>query len=287
MARTKRRAVPPARLVARSLRENDPAFIAALARGLSILSLFTPDRPKLSFTDICTQTKHARSSVNRVLGTLLGLGYLTFDEETRRYMPGPRTMSLGLAALSAMDVRDLVRPHLVNLFGTIHETISYGVRDDLEVVVAERISTRAVIAVDLAVGDRLPLVPTSMGRCLLSFLPGREREAIIARLSKLHGAAQIPALRSAIDFAHREGFAMSNEEFAPGLVSVAVPVFDQACRVKAAANVALPAFRSSEEMLRERILPPLLDAARRISMSYGAPEEWLASGWRSGEIVSL
>ena len=287
MARTKGRTAAPTRILARSLGENDPAFIAALARGLSILSLFTPDRPKLSFTDICNQTKHARSSVNRVLGTLLGLGYLTFDEETRRYMPGPRTMSLGLAALSAMDVRELVRPHLMNLFGMLHETISYGVRDDLEVVVAERIATRAVIAVDLAVGDRLPLVSTSMGRCLVSFLPTREREALIARLSKAQGAAQIPGLRAATAFAHREGFTMSNEEFAPGLVSVAVPVFDQGCRIKAAANVALPAFRSSEDMLRERILPPLFDVARRISMSYGAPEAWLASGWRTGEIVSL
>ena len=272
---------PDARTIARKLDEDDREFIGALARGLAVLGLFTPEEPKLTFSEISSRSNLPRSSVNRLLGTLLGLEYLAFDEETRRYMCGPRSMSLGLSALSAMDIRELVRPYLVTLFRTLDETISYGVRDGTEVVIAERISTRRVIAVELSVGARLPLHSTSMGRCLVSFLPVVEREALINELAERQNSQSIVALRNAILFAHQNGYAMSNEEFAPGLVSVAMPVWDHNGRIRAAANVALPAFRANAETLQERVVPALAQTARKISLSFGAAKSWIDSGWRS------
>jgi IclR family transcriptional regulator, pca regulon regulatory protein len=272
---------PGARTIARKLEEDDREFISALARGLAVLGLFTPEAPKLTFSEICSRSNLPRSSVNRLLGTLLGLEYLAFDEETRRYMCGPRSMSLGLSALSAMDIRELVRPYLVTLFRTLDETISYGVRDGMEVVIAERISTRRVIAVELSVGARLPLHSTSMGRCLVSFLPHAEREALIEELSVRQSSSSILMLRNAILFAHRNAYAISNEEFAPGLVSVAMPVWDQNERIRAAANVALPAFRVSAETLVGRVVPALAQTGRKISLSLGASEKWIDGGWRN------
>jgi IclR family pca regulon transcriptional regulator len=272
---------PNARAIARKLLEDDRAFISALARGLAILSLFTPEQPKLTFSEICSRSKLPRSSVNRLLGTLLGLEYLAFDEETRRYMCGPRAMSLGFSALSAMDIRDLVRPYLITLYRTLDETVSYGVRDGLDVVIAERVSTRRVIAVELSVGSRLPLHSTSMGRCLVSFLPRTDCEALINALADRQSAASIAALRNAVEFAHRHGYAISREEFAPGLISVAMPVWDHTGRIKGAANVALPAFRASDEVIAERVVPALAEAARNISLSYGATEAWIDAGWNA------
>ncbi|CAN5279444.1 IclR family transcriptional regulator [soil metagenome] len=271
---------PDARTIARKLDEDDREFVGALARGLAVLGLFTPDEPKLTFSEICRGSNLPRSSVNRLLGTLLGLEYLAFDEETRRYMCGPRSMSLGLAALNAMDVRELVRPHLVTLFRTLDETISYGVRDRTEVVIAERITTRRVIAVELSVGSRLPLHSTSMGRCLVSFLPHAERETLIGELAERETRSSILALRNGILFAHQNGYAISNEEFAPGLVAVAMPVWDDNRRLRAAANVALPAFRANSQMLRERIVPALAKTAKLISLSFGASENWIEGGFR-------
>jgi IclR family transcriptional regulator, pca regulon regulatory protein len=267
------------RTVARRLGEEDPAFISALAKGLAILSLFTPERPKLTFSEICSQSELPRSSVNRFLGTLLGLDFIAFDEETRRYMTGPRAMSLGMAALEAMDVRELVHPHLMLLFRRLDETVSYGVRDASEVVIADRVATRRVIAVELSIGARLPLHSTSMGRCLIAFLPEDAREALLQDLSVRQALPAPERLRQAIERAHRDGYALSDEEFAPGLLSVAMPVWDRRKRIVGAANVGVPSFRTTPGELLNRIIPALMEAARNISLSLGASGEWIDGGW--------
>ena len=103
--------------------------------------------------------------------------------------------------------------------------------------------------------------------------------ALIDELAGRQSSSSILALRNAVRFALENGYAMSNEEFAPGLVSVAMPVWDDNGRIRAAANVALPAFRADAETL-ERVVPALAQTARKISLSFGASEKWVDGGWR-------
>jgi IclR family pca regulon transcriptional regulator len=264
------------------LHEDDSAFVTSLARGLKLLGAFTPDRPKLSFGELCGTCDLPRTTVHRLLGTLLGLDFLVFDEESRRYFPGPRAVSIGVAALNSMDMRERVRPYLLKLFQILDETISFAVQDRAEIVIFERVATRRIIAVDLSIGARLPIHNTSMGRCLLAFLPERERDDLIAELRHgLLGEADYLKLRRAVDQGLKRGYTISDQEFAPGLLAIACPVWDSNNRIFGAVNVALPAFRATLKQIEETVLPPLQDTARRISLSYGASEIWIDGGWRN------
>ncbi len=260
---------------------DDAAFVTSLARGLSLLRVFTQDRPKLTFMEICARTELPRTTVHRLLGTLVGLEYLVFDEETRRYFPGPRVTSLGLAALNALDVREKVRPFLIALFNRLDETINYAVRDQSEAVVCERIQTNRVIAVDLKVGARISLHDSSMGRCLIAFMPADERERLLATLTlPASVAGGMVRLRQSIAAGLEAGYTLSDQDFAPGLLSVAFPVWDSDNRIFAAVNVAVPSFRVSVPDLDADIIPALRETARRVSLCFGASETWVDGGWR-------
>jgi IclR family pca regulon transcriptional regulator len=57
---------------------------------------------------------------------------------------------------------------------------------------------------------------------------------------------------------------MVDQELEPGLRSLAAPIHDPSGTVVAAVNVSAPATRGSMDRIREELLPPLLDCARRI-----------------------
>jgi IclR family pca regulon transcriptional regulator len=69
------------------------------------------------------------------------------------------------------------------------------------------------------------------------------------------------------------GWALADEELAPGVRSVAVPVRDGTGAVRAAMNVTVHAAETSTEVLLERHLPQLLLTAGDIS------GEW--ASWQS------
>jgi IclR family pca regulon transcriptional regulator len=261
--------------------DDDATFVTSLARGLSLLRVFTQDSPKLTFMEVCDRTELPRTTVHRLLNTLAGLDYLVFDEETRRYFPGPSVTSLGLAALNALDIREKVRPFLISLFNRLDETINYSVRDQMEAIVCERIQGNRVIAVDLKVGARITLYDSSMGRCLIAFLPAEERERLLAEMVLPASAAGgMVRLRQSIADALKDGYTLSDQDFAHGLLSVAFPVWDSNNRIFAAVNVAVPSFRVSVKDLDAQIIPNLRDTARRISLCFGASEKWVEGGWR-------
>lgn len=263
--------------------DDEAAFVTSLARGLSLLRVFTQTSPRLTFMEVCDRTELPRTTVHRLLNTLVGLDYLVFDEETRRYFPGPSVTSLGLAALNALDIREKVRPFLISLFNRLDETINYSVRDQMEAIVCERIQgNNRVIAVDLRVGARINLYDSSMGRCLIAFLPAEERERLLAELVlPASVAGGMVRLRQSIAAALKDGYTLSDQDFAQGLLSVAFPVWDSNNRIFAAVNVAVPSFRVSVKDLDAQIIPNLRDTARRISLCFGASEEWVDGGWRA------
>ena len=53
-----------------------PDFVEALARGLDVLTAFTPHRPAMTLTEVAEATGLARPTARRILLTLAELGYV-------------------------------------------------------------------------------------------------------------------------------------------------------------------------------------------------------------------
>lgn len=146
-------------------------------------------------------------------------------------------------------------------------------RDD-SIVYLLRIKNRDLVTADLQVGSRLPVQSSSMGKLLLAYAPGDEREAILSNLDLTHGQgpnaiATPEALRDELTKIRRRGWSYQDQELAHGLRSIAAPIFDGTGEVVAAINMAVAAHRYSLDELVDRFLEDLLLTARTISMSLG------------------
>jgi IclR family pca regulon transcriptional regulator len=122
------------------------------------------------------------------------------------------------------------------------------------------------------VGTRFPAPQTSQGKVLLAALSPEELADTLAKPSR---AGLPPYIGRGDERMHKElmqvrarGWALADEELAPGVRSVAVPVRDGTGSVRAAMNVTVHAAETSTERLLRDHLPLLLRAAGEVSAEW-------------------
>src|SRR5690606_36263641 len=154
---------------------NRTDFVGSLAKGLSVIEAFRAERPRLAISDVAEATGLDRATARRCLLTLLQLGYADYDGKF--FNLTPRVLRIGMGALAAMPLAQLVQPWLDQLSEQIGQSTSVAILDDTEIVYIARAAQRRVMSIGLMPGSRLPAHCTSMGRVLLAALPEAEARA--------------------------------------------------------------------------------------------------------------
>jgi IclR family pca regulon transcriptional regulator len=256
-------------------RGHGPDFVEALARGLDILAAFGAEYRRMSLSEVAGAAGLARPTARRLLLTLEELGYVRSRGGT--FELTPRVMSLGMAYISSLGLWDIARPHLEALVARTGESSSMAQLDGSDIVYVARVSVPKLIALRVDIGTRFPAVQTSQGKVLLAALPPDQVAAVIAQPSRSGLPPYIgrPAgtLRDELAEIRARGWALADEELAPGVRSVAVPVRDGTGTVRAAMNVTVHAAETTTQRLVHDHLPALLTTAGEISAEWAL---WLS-----------
>jgi len=239
---------------------NKTDFIASLAKGLKVIEAFRAEQPRLSITEVAEATGLDRATARRCLLTLHELGYADYDGKF--FTLTPRVLRLGMGAMAAIPLAQLVQPWLDQLSEQIGQSTSVSILDDTEIVYLARAAQRRVMSIGLMPGSRLPAHCTSMGRVLLAALPEPEARAIIERSDltprtpfSLTAPAEIMARLGQV---RAEGHSLNDQEVELGLRSLAVPLYNIHGRVVAALNTGVAAVHASAQEMAALYLPPLL-----------------------------
>lgn len=242
-------------------------YVQSFARGLEVIRSFSAAAPQQTLSEVAARTGLTRAGARRILLTLQTLGYL--ESDGRLFRLTPRILDLGFAYLSSMPIWDLAEPMMEALTDRVRESCSAAVLDGLDIVYVLRVHTHKIMSTNLAAGSRLPAFWTSLGRVLLAALPEDELRARLATLPRQpftrHTVLDDETLLARIAQARTQGWCLVDQELEEGLISVAAPLKNRAGDVVAALNISGQANRTSTEMLREQLLPELLQTAQAIS----------------------
>jgi IclR family pca regulon transcriptional regulator len=247
-----------------------PDFVEALARGLDVLACFDADHRTMTLTEVAAAAGLARPTARRLLLTLVELGFVR--STAAGFELTPRVLRLGTAYVGALGLWDIARPHLEALVAATGESSSMAQLDGPDIVYVARVSVPKLIALRVEIGTRFPAAQTSQGKVLLAALSPAELEATVAQPSR---AGLPPYIGRTVEDLHRElvevrarGWALADEELAPGVRSVAVPVRDGTGAVRAAMNVTVHAAETSVARLLDEHLPRLLRTAGDVSAEW-------------------
>jgi IclR family transcriptional regulator, pca regulon regulatory protein len=251
-----------------------PDFIEALARGLDVITSFKAGRPVMTLAEVATATGLARPTARRILLTLTELGYVRAGE--RGFTLTPRVLDLGVAYVDALGLWDVARPHLERLVERTGESCSVAQLDGSDIVYVARVAVPKIVSLTVQIGTRFPALPTSLGKVQLAALAPDELERVLAEPTRSGLVARWRPDREERDAALREvrarGWALTDEQLAPGIRSVAAPLRDGEGRVIAGVNVNCHAAETSVAHLLEHHLPLLLQAAGDISADFASRE---------------
>jgi IclR family pca regulon transcriptional regulator len=144
--------------------------------------------------------------------------------------------------------------------------------DGSDIVYVARVAVPKLIALRVDVGTRFPAVQTSQGKVLLAGLAPTELATALAEPSRSGLPPYIgrapEQLRDELTEVRARGWALADEELAPGVRSVAAPVRDGTGTVRAAMNVTVHAAETSLDRLLQAHLPLLLRAAGDVSADW-------------------
>jgi IclR family pca regulon transcriptional regulator len=163
----------------------------------------------------------------------------------------------------------VARPHMEKLVAQTNESTSIAQLDGSDIVYVARVAVPKIVTLGVSIGTRFPAPATSMGKVLLAALPPEAMARVLAERSRSgitpRWQPSAAELATALREVRAKGWALADQDLAPGIRSIATGVRDGEGRVIAAVNVTVHAAETSVETLVEEHLPRLLRAAADIS----------------------
>lgn len=249
--------------------ERSRDFIQSLERGLAVINSFSRDRQTQTLSEVAQQAGLTRATARRILLTLSELGYVR--QNGRGFALTPRVLDLGYSFLSSFRVVELAQQPMELLVDEVKESSSMSILDDTEIVYVARVPTTRIMTIALALGSRLPVYPTSMGRVLLSGLSddevGEYLDKTDLRQLTPHTVTNPAELREKLEQVRAQGFALVDQELEEGVRSIAAPITNSRDEVIAAMNISCHASRVTVSRMKSEFKPRLLATAAEISAS--------------------
>ncbi len=183
----------------------------------------------LPLADLAAEVGANKSTLHRTLAALRHRGYAD-QRPDGAYTLGAAVLSLGSAYLAEDNLPGLLRPALEALRDEVDELVHLGTLAGREVVYLDKVEPQRPLRVWSAVGRRIPVATTALGRALLAAAPGDLPQDADG------------TLRAAVSGARERGYASEIEENEPGIACVAVALL-RGGRPVAAVSITAPVER--------------------------------------------
>lgn len=254
----------------------DDYTVKSVDKALLLLEVVSEYPDGIAITELANEVGMYKSTVHRLLGTMMRRGYIEQDPVSGKYKLGYTVLDLGMKLLSSIDLRREAMPALQELALASGEVVHLALLDRGSVVYVEKVESPNTIRMHSRVGTRVPVHATGLGKAILAFLPKREVQDIVRRygLPRLtpHTITDPDAFWASLEETRSTGFAFDVEEHQEGVCCVAAPIFAHDGRVMAAVSVSGPALRMTRERMVE-LVPLVKRAGERISERLGYRRE--------------
>jgi IclR family acetate operon transcriptional repressor len=238
-------------------------------RLFALLEVVASKDQLFSLQALVEATGLPKPTLHRMLQQLESANLLQREGDGRHYSTGVRLRRLAENLLmndSHHGARHAVLRHLVEQIG---ESCNITTLSGSEVVYLDRVETAAPLRFYLHPGSRVPVHCSASGKVFLSQMTPAQRKRLLAHAplerSTQHTLTDLDKLERELRRVQRDGFAVDDEEFLPGLICLAVrvPAVDRASNLcvalqapimrltPAKAKAFLPALRRAAAALGE------------------------------------
>ncbi len=247
--------------------------IQSLGRAFAILEEVARHREGIGLAELSKQVGLHNSTTFHLVKTMVSLGYVRQEKDSKRYRVGRPLFALAASCLDEIEMVNVATPILEDLSRETGESSHFAVRMGDAVVVIARTSGPGAFQLTDRVGVVRPAHCTALGKVILAALRPGQLERFLERVelkpSTDKSITEIPVLLGEIDEVRRSGIAFDDGEFNAEVRCVAVPVRDFTGEIIGALGISGPIWRLSIRALQSSA-KTLQTAADRLSAEFGA-----------------
>ena len=252
---------------------NDMSTIKSFSRGLTILEILAQQHEGVSVTDLSERLDVDKSTVTRLLQTLVQHEFAQKDTNSRRYLLGPKMAELLNKANDYGPLKEKAVPFIEELRDVTGENAHVAIYSRGRCLVIADIESQAQLRVVSGEGRLIPNHCTAIGKCLIAFgvypLPS---DLPMFTPRTITAADQ---LRMHLEQIRAKGYAIDDEEHELGVRCIAAPIFDSTGKAIASMGISGPTVRVTLPRVSE-LAATVINHANKFSKAIN--EAYLAQG---------
>jgi IclR family acetate operon transcriptional repressor len=237
--------------------------VQSVTRAFNLLEQLADAGGIMGLSDLAAKLELPVPTIHRLMHTLVGHG-LARQMPSRQYALGPRLIRLGAVATQISGV--WAQPVLDALVRDLGETVNMASLESDKMIYIAQAASPHVMRMFTEIGRRVYCHSTGVGKAVLATLSDDRVRAMAGRVGMPQQTdrtmTDIDSLLEDLNVIRRRGYAIDEGEQELGVRCYAVAIPNTVAPT--ALSVSGPAVRMTPE-LRERAIPQLLQAARRLA----------------------
>lgn len=214
------------------------------------------DQGEMGLMEISVALNLHKSTVHRLLMSLIYMGYAKQDENTQKYMLSYKVVSMAGKILDRMDILLVAKPYLEKLSDISGEAVHLVQREGNHILYIYKIEAKVgTIRMVSHVGMIHPMYCSGVGKAIMATLPEKEvrqiwNESIIEKKTD-RTITDYNEMLKVLDGIKKCGYALDDEENEKGVRCIAACLRGYHNEVKYAFSISGPTSRMTRERVEE------------------------------------
>ena len=220
-------------------------------RAIRILKSFSVDDKELSLADLHRVLGLSKSSLQRILNTLVLHGLLDKDQKQKTYQLGMELYFLGQLVEKNSHLLSVSRSFMEKLRDELGESVSLSVIHHRERKCIGYVPSNHELTTLIFVGQTSPLYAGASAKILMAYLPEKELAEYVTgmefeKITQFTIKSKEDLYKELVKI-RRNGFATSYGERVKGAFSVSAPIMNRFQDVVASLSLTIPTVRVDED----------------------------------------
>ena len=238
---------------------------STVATALRVLRILSEHPEGIGVSEVSRKLEVGRSTAHMLLSTLLQQEF-AFQNEDSLYFLGLGAFEVGAAVPDAARFGGALLGPMRSLADLSGEAVSLAIPRNRDAIIVQRFETKHVLRMDIRVGTRMPLISCASGKVLLASMSETEIDNLypdedLPAVTKLSIRSRTALKARVLPEVRRQGFAITEGEYAEGIDGIAAGVADSSGVLVAALSVAGP----SNRFVIDKWVEPVIQAAGAMS----------------------
>jgi Transcriptional regulator len=211
--------------------------LTPIEKALLILETMSNHPDELKVAELSELTNINRTTVHRILRELLAKEWVIQNFQTGKYIVGPMAFHVGMAYTNNNNIEPKILEVLDYLSAEMKESVGYAIREGDKVISLYEAEIHQPYKMNYHPGRFYPMNRGGYGKCLYAY---HDQERVKQLLSKQkfekfgpNTLIEPEDILCEYEKIREQGYAISDEEVAPLVIGVGVPVFNNSGEVKA------------------------------------------------------